>query len=194
MNYGWLSGAEIPDGDISTSSFGELEAQRKEEILRLINDDTVTGHESELVKTLYGSTMDMDTRNAQGAAPLMPYVEKIKAVKSLDELTELLTSGDYLIAEPLCALSVDVDDKNSASYVVRIAPFALSLRDASLYGELSEDTKKKKEINDSSYQKIFEKLGYTADEAQRMNEAAFAVETQIAAQPGRGRAGKRELP
>ena len=66
VNYDWLSKAEIPDGSVLVSSFTDLENQRKEEILKLISDDTLTGREAELVKILYASVIDMDTRNEEG--------------------------------------------------------------------------------------------------------------------------------
>lgn len=181
VNYDWLSKAEIPDGSVLVSSFTDLENQRKEEILKLISDDTLTGREAELVKILYASVIDMDTRNEEGAEPLRPYIDKIQAVSSIEELTELLCGGEDMIAAPLCNLSVNTDDKDNSAYVVEIKPTSLSLSDANSYKELTDTAKQKKEINDTAYEKLFERMGYTEQEAQAMNDAAFAVETQIAA-------------
>jgi len=182
VNFDWLSNATVLDGAAITSSFSDLEAQRKTEIMALIDGNTATGHETQLVQTLYTSMTDMESRNAQGTDPLLPYIEQIRNIDSLSGLTEFLCGSAGVIADPLCIPSVEVDDKDSSSYVVRIRPAALSLRDAGLYGgELSEEAQQKKDVNDAAYQKLFAKLGYTEEEAQAVNEAAFSIETLIAA-------------
>lgn len=51
-------------------------------------------HLQELVHTIIGFGSDAKTRNAQGAEPLRPYLEKIEKISTLDELTDYLCNTD----------------------------------------------------------------------------------------------------
>ena len=66
-------------------------------------------HLQELVHTIIGFGSDAKTRNAQGAEPLRPYLEKIEKISTLDELTDYLcnTDGTNLFSLQLVPFIVD---------------------------------------------------------------------------------------
>ena len=180
-NHQWLRTSEIPSGEAIITAFAELEEQRQAEILHLLtNITTPKTHEEDLILTLYNSVKDMDARNAQGMQPILPELTRIKNISTLDELSAWLTDSEYHIANPLAILTVTVDPKNSSAYIIGIDPVALSLGRKDEYKNLTESGKQLKQNNDHTYEQLLVHAGYSQSEAQALNEAVFAVESQIA--------------
>ena len=77
VNRKWLLRTSVPYGGTEASSFGELSYALMERKIDLMQDQTLSGHDAELVRTLYDLTTDWDTRNALGAEPLRPYADRV---------------------------------------------------------------------------------------------------------------------
>ena len=56
----------------------------------LMKDETLTGHDAELVHKLYRLATDWDYRDARGTEPAMPTVSAIQAIGSLEDVTAYL--------------------------------------------------------------------------------------------------------
>ena len=63
-NHDWLVDAELPAGYSSTGAAVELMLERDEQIQGLMTDDSLTGHDAELIQNLYELWLDWDSRNA----------------------------------------------------------------------------------------------------------------------------------
>ena len=90
INKEWIIGAQIPDGEASTGSFEDADRTLKDRQIALLNNDALTGHDAELVRKVYQLVTDWDYRNALGVAPAMPTIEALRAIDSLESLTEYL--------------------------------------------------------------------------------------------------------
>lgn len=49
VNKAWLLGTQIPDGEASVSAIADIGKQVKDLLLSLVKDDSLTGHDAELV-------------------------------------------------------------------------------------------------------------------------------------------------
>ena len=111
VNKEWILGAQIPDGETATGSFEDATRTLKDRQIALLKNDTLTGHDAELVSKLYKLVTDWDYRNAQGVAPALPVMASIRAIDSLEALTEYLltrsnTNRYYPLAIGVCGTGV----------------------------------------------------------------------------------------
>ena len=81
----------------------------KDRQIALMKDETLTGHDTELVHKLYALASDREYRNAQGTKPVQPYLNAIAAIDSLDALMEYLRSGENVMRILPINVNVDAD-------------------------------------------------------------------------------------
>jgi len=153
----------------------------REQIIKLIGDETQTSHETQLVRKFYNDFLDMDARNALGMEPLMPTIEHIREIKTLDDLTAYLAEDDANLSIQLFGMSIYSDMKDSTRNAVYIGSPSFSLSDADEYESLTEVGKRTKAAMEVKLQKLLARVGYTDEEAAGIIEAFFSLEKKIAA-------------
>ena len=99
------SGAEA-----SRSSLDRAEAAAQTQILDLCRNMTPECAEDGILKILYGLFSDMEKRNADGLAPLMARVDRVKAAESTDDLLALMQEEGFLLGEPFFSMTVQQSD------------------------------------------------------------------------------------
>ena len=180
-NYDWLLKAEIPEGRSSESSFSNVYDQIEEKALALLTDDSLKGHDAELVQTYYNAILDWDERDKAGLDPIMDMVKNIQEISSLDELSELICDPDkpqYLPAFIGMGNVPSYDDPES--YITVIAGEGFNLEDAAEY-------KKRTEYGDRYYESrlnlskaILTRLGYSEEDAGEMFDTVIDLESKLA--------------
>lgn len=98
-NGGWAKRSEIP-ADKAAIGYGNVLTDEAEANVRLILDDMAKnpaqyGATGQQVGDFYASWLDEAGVEAKGTAPLKPYLEKIAAVSSFDDLQVLIASVGY---------------------------------------------------------------------------------------------------
>ncbi len=68
----------------------------QEQFHALCEDPEKTGTEVEILQILYRLYMDTEKREQDGLAPLQPYLDRLKAVRTLDELTALIREDGWM--------------------------------------------------------------------------------------------------
>lgn len=141
-------------------------------------------HLQELVYTMAGFGKDADTRNAQGAEPLRPYIEKISKISTLDELTDYLcnTDGTNLFSMQLIPFAVEapIDAELQNTYIVLISSsveLALGTKDE--YTNLGADGIYYYGCNRDLLRHVLGQLGYSDAEIDRLLRACYRFETKL---------------
>ena len=80
VNKEWILQAEIPAGETKAGSMEDVQRTLKDRQIALLKDESLTGHDAELVRKLYALVSDWDYRNAQGVEPAMPIVEALRSI------------------------------------------------------------------------------------------------------------------
>ena len=90
VNHDWLLKAKIPEGEPRYGSFSEAAKEIDDKVLSILNDNTVPGNDAEQVHALYHAFLDWDARNAAGTTPVLPIIQDIRAIKTIDDLSDFI--------------------------------------------------------------------------------------------------------
>ncbi|MBQ6521122.1 MAG: hypothetical protein IJI14_20635, partial [Anaerolineaceae bacterium] len=138
VNKDWILQAEIPAGESKTGSMEDVIRRLKDRQIALMKDDSLTGHDAELVHKLYALVSDWDYRNAQGVEPAMPTMEAIRGIDSLEALTNYLYDRNNPSRFYPLVMSVDTDLINPDIYMTQIGTPSLMLTDSAEYTERTQ--------------------------------------------------------
>lgn len=181
VNKPWILQVQIPDGQTAKGSMEDTALALRERQIALMRDDTLSGHDAELVRKLYGLLSDWEYRDAQGVAPIMPSMEAIAAIDSLEALYAFLRSEDNLAGILPVSVDVGVDLSDPDTYITSVGCMKLLLNDAAEYTQRTRAG----ELYDSVYRQIIRymlpRLGYGEAEADAAYENAVAFEALLAA-------------
>ena len=143
VNAEWLATAVIPANKVMIGGFIDLNDEVEALLLSdfaTISDETAAAFEAlpEFIK-LYAMASDYETRNAQGAEPLAPYLKAIDALTSLDALNDALP-GLILNNMPTpLDFGVAADMGNAQYYALYAVAPKLLLPDTSYYNTPTGD-------------------------------------------------------
>lgn len=182
VNLQWLSTAEIEPGNASESSFWERMREVESQVKDMLADPNLAqeGPEGALVQRLYRNMMDMDARNARGYADILPYIERIRSIETIEQMSALLTDDAWLFTTTFANAQMFADKKDSLHNVVYLDRSGLSLSDADEYRKMTEQGKRMKAANDTYFAWLLQRAGYADDEAREAVERMFALETDVA--------------
>ena len=181
VNKPWFLQAEFTAGVPTVSTQSEIQIEVMNRLLALMKDDSLTGHDAELVHKLYALTGDWDYRNAQGLSPALPYMQAINEIDSLDALLKYLCSEDRLTCTvPFNAYIAVPDNADPAVYAVNIEPSALMLKDPEEYVERSEYGQSEYDHLRQIAGYMLARLGRSELEIDSMLDNAIAFETLLA--------------
>lgn len=178
-NGKWLDTFEIPSDKSSYSVFTRLADGAEINVHNIIEEtaeksppvDTLEGK----VAAFYTAFMDTDSIEAKGLTPVEPYLAKVDAIETREDLAKIFAETGF--RSPFAGW-VDVDSKQTDQYIFYVTQSGLGLPDRSYY---LEDTPKNLEIREA-YKAYLEKM-LTAAGYENPAEAAanvLSLETEIA--------------
>ena len=182
VNHDYFMNVSLRPGYPSETPIFDAADTVKERCKDILTDKTLEERDAKLPQSFYELFLDWDTRNEQGVEPLMFFFDKLKNIKSLEELNEFMLTEDYFIYGNYLAnvyLGMNPDDSNL--YQVEIYSTSLSLRDSAEYKELTEEGKRRNTYNEGLASYMLGRLGYTDEEIAKLIENQFSFETKIAA-------------
>ena len=107
----------LADGDRREYSLiGDADKQIAQRLLSMYTDESLTGPETEFIRTLYSMYKDTEKRTQEGLEPLKSHAEKLRAVKSLEELTALIQEEGWLYGSALYTHSLETNNREYGVY------------------------------------------------------------------------------
>lgn len=106
------------------SSTSDYEPEIQDAVIGVIKDGSKTGHELEQLRIFYNQAADLDTVVATGFSDIQPYLDRIDAVASIDEMNALLTSDDFPFT-PFITGCVYIDGEKDINIVSVIPDFVI---------------------------------------------------------------------
>lgn len=146
VNGKWMETAEIPADRGRWGSFDELGKKADSMALKVLEDATKSNlidpkTDAGKAVTMFGSVMNTKARNAQGTAPLKPYLEEIDRIISRSELCDYMVSKASLRESVFLGFYVGTDVKNSKQNTLYTFGASKGLPDRDYY--LKDDDKSK---------------------------------------------------
>lgn len=179
VNGVWNDTVEMPEDKARIGVFntlGDLSEERLHAILEeLVSTAQPEGSDAERIAAAYRAFMDTDAIDAAGLVPARPWLDRIYAANSLDDLVRLFGSPGY--ASPL-GLSVDADDKQSDVYALYIGQSGLGLPDRSYYLAESERNREIRAKYKDYLAFLLDKLGYADPKVAA--SAVYSLELRMA--------------
>ena len=187
-NGGWLARAKIP-GDYPTYGAFDQLFDQNQEVLRNVLDTAVMRVKSGQYKpgtgewkvgTFYATCMDTASIERLGAAPLKPGLDRIAAIKSIDDLKASLGELDRLYGlVPIGDPSVQ-DSKDAANTIAGLYQGGLSLPNSEYYTKTDTASANIRAKFTASVARMFQLIGESPSKAQADANTVLAVETQFA--------------
>ncbi|AYM02537.1 M13 family peptidase [Levilactobacillus brevis] len=185
VNGKWAEQATIPGDHSSTGGFMDL-VDNIEHTLMHDFDDLLAGKltpandEMAEFKKLYTLALNFDKREADGVAPLKPYLDKIENLTDLADLSAHLTEW-YLTGLPTpVTIGVEPDMKDTDHYALYLDAPSLILPDKTYYAKDNPAAKQLLPIFTSTAEKLLQLCGYSEDRAKTIVAQAKAFDAQIA--------------
>ncbi len=139
VNGKWIDTHEIPADRASDGAFHHLREESEKNIRTIIEEAAASkaavGTEAQKVGDLYASFMDEAKIEALGVSPLAEDFKKIQGIKTQQDFARLLGElGRRGVSTPM-SVFIEVDMKDSNSYIVYLEQSGLGLPDESYYKE-----------------------------------------------------------
>ena len=182
-NGNWKKNNTIPGTEARWGAFSILAKENLEVKVKGIIDELLKktdhkkGSNEQLIADYYRSYIDSANIEKQGVAPLKPYVDKINAIKDLNEYAAL--AGEYQvfgIPQPF-GFYVYADARNSKMNALYCYQSGLSLGERSYYDKNDAEMQKIREQFMAHVDKMFQLAGFPEKDA---GKTVLAFETGLA--------------
>src|ERR1700728_1344132 len=177
----WMQENPIPAQYAVWGRFQEL-ADRNQEVLHQILEDSAQHQDrspiDQKIGSFYGSCMDEAGAEKKGDEPVMPEIERIRAMKDKSDLAAEIAQLHRLGVPVLFAFGPEPGPDKSTIEIADADQGGLGLPDKSYYLEAKDEQRRKKYAEHVS--KMFQLLGDSAPVADAKANAILKLETALA--------------
>ncbi|GAB4091918.1 M13 family metallopeptidase [Flaviaesturariibacter terrae] len=184
-NGRWVRNAKIPDEYSSWGSFTTLYDQNLVKLRTMLEElskgSQKSGSLEQKAGDFFAAGMDTVTIEKRGIEPLRPWLARIDAVKTQQDLLALWTEGFRTSNGSMLGFFVGADDKNSSRYIPVFYQGGTTLPEKGYYSRTDSATKAQRNGLVAAAARYFELAGI--DKAKAAADAALVldVETKLAA-------------
>lgn len=186
VNGEWLKTAVIPDDKATTGGFSTL-AENVEKIMMEDFKAFAEGKKETDIKemhyaiSLYKKILDTERRDREGIAPVLPVLEKIKALETVEDLNKV--AKDFLLEglELPISMGVTEDMEDATKHAFIAYGPDIILPDTTYYAEDNESGKKLLEAYADMAAKILKYAPLTEEEQKTFLDDTLAYDALIAA-------------
>ena len=180
----WLKANPLDKEHPMNGAFVDLEELNKKHINALImkyanEKDLPQGSDGQKIGALYRLYMDSVSRNKLGYEPILPYLKVVRAIKTREEALKLMAELDAkgFNTAPY-GISLSLNPFNSSEYMISAGHGGASLPQE-YYAEPNEQQQAVVAAIKSLNKDVLKMVGNSDADAERMMEAAWAIEHRI---------------
>lgn len=183
-NGGWKANNPLPADKSRYGSFDKLRDEAEKQLQTLFAKITTSEHETgsagQKIATLYKMGMDSTTIEAQGYEPLKPYLEKIEAIKTVDDVQNALIEARASGNGTLFSFGGSADKQNSGWVIAQLYQGGLGLSDRDYYVSNDPRSVEIREAYVKHMAHMFELTDVPAEQAAQKAAQVMAIETRLA--------------
>jgi putative endopeptidase len=181
---GWMKNNPLPAAYSRFGSFDQLALDNNKRINSILTElqkgKYKNGTLEQKISDLYKLAMDSVRRNADGVAPLKPYLAEVEAAKDKADLHAIqLKYAAFGIGVPYYS-GFGADEKDSKNNIMNVYQGGITLGQKEYYLDNDDATAKIRNEYKRHIVRMFTLFGFTEQEATSKMEAIMRVETQLA--------------
>lgn len=181
---GWMKNNPLTGEYARFGSFDLLAENNRKQLRELIEEIAAKPAEAGTVEQkigdLYNLAMDSVKLNKDGIKPVENQLKAIAALKSTDELTQMLPELLQSDVDAYFTVYVDADPMNSNQYLVQSYQSGISLGEREYYLDNDEHTTNIRNKYKEHVVKMFRLFGFTEAVAKQSMESVLKIETRLA--------------
>jgi putative endopeptidase len=184
VNGTWIKNNPIPGAETRWGSFNILDDVTRTRVKVILDDNAknttaAKGSAEQKIRDFYATGMDSLKLEKQGSAPIMPMLEKVKAIKDKNELMTAVANMHKMGISAFFGFYVGQDDKNSTQMIINLFQGGLGLPDKDYYLKDDDESKNIREKYVALMSTMFKMVG-EGNGAERAN-AILKMESDMAA-------------
>ncbi len=176
VNGSWINNNPIPSTESRWSNFNVLR-DRNDSLLIGILENAAKGDGNAQIGAYYTAAMDTLKIEEKGIESLKEELNRIKNLKSIDDLPELIAHHHKIGLYSFFSTGVDQDIKNNTAYAVYLSTGSLGLPDRDYY--LLDNLAEKKEKYEEHVHAMFKLMGYSDAESHIKAAEVVKIETML---------------
>ncbi len=184
VNGIWSKNTEIPDDRVRWGSFDELREKTSQNLLDIMKKSSVDKNidlksdegKAVILYNLYTDTLE---RNKQGVKPILPYIESVNKIKSINQIEDLLIDFYPKGSLALFYFRVTADSKDSNLNILKMYPGVLGI-ERDYYLKKDENSKKILYQYKKHVKRMFKLIGYSEIESSEESYRIIEFEKKIA--------------
>ena len=181
---GWLRSNPLPDDFSSYGTYDELAELNRRQLKDLIDgilaQDNAPGSDAARIAALYNLVMDTERRDKEGLLPIKPYLERIRAINSREELLNVMLELDPYGVTGYFDVGIGPDLKDSKSNIVGLSQGGLTLGDKEYYTDRDRQTQNIRKAFKKHVVRMLMLAGYGRLEARRCMRIIWRIEKRLA--------------
>ena len=181
---GWMKKHPLPAAYSRYGSFDKLQEDNDKRINGILSELQSNTYEQgtteQKLSDLYKLAMDMDRRNREGVAPVMPLIKRLEAAKSNQQLEAILLELVPYGKQTFYYAGFGADDKISTQNILNIYQGGLSLGQKEYYLDNDKATAQIREAFKSHITKMFRLFGFSKSVASKKMQNVMKIETELA--------------
>ena len=181
---GWMASHPLKPEHSRFGTFDELREKSQEQVKGLIEElaqaQNEAGSVSQKIGDLYSIAMDSARLNEEGAKPILPYIEKINAIKEKSEISAFVANMFRDGMSPFFSHYVYADDMNSSMNIFHLMQGGYKMGDRDYYLENDARSQELRSKYGELIEKLFTLSGYSPEQAREASVAVLKMETQLA--------------
>lgn len=163
------------------NKLGDLNEERLRDIITgLAAQQNEPGSLEQKIASLYHLAMDSTRRNAEGAQPIMPTVERIRQAEDKQALWVIVSQLFRQGVPTFINAGVGADEKVAKNNIVQIMQSGLTLNNRDYYLQDDDITKGVRENFRNYATKVLQLVGNTEEQARTKMQQMMAIETRLA--------------
>lgn len=180
-NGNWIKNNEIPSTESRWGSFNELENANQKKLTEILesakSSNSTQGSQFQILGDYYASFINMEERNKKGLSPIQAELDRVKNMKSKQEIVSIIADMHKVGLDPLFGFGVDQDMDDVNRNISMIGQGGIGLPNCEYYSK-----ENKKEIL-AKYQdhivSMFKLLKYDETKAKEIAKSVVAFETNL---------------
>ena len=185
VNGTWMKNTEIPDDQVRWGGFMVLRKSTDLDVLEIVDEAIESDRyadDTDQAKALmiFQTALDSVARDQAGIEPLMPAMEKIEAIKNMEDLQKVITQNPATISQPFIGVAAFSNPNNSSMNSAYVVPGSLGLPDRDYYLNQDQASKDIRKEYVAHITRMLQFLGDSEEEAKQQAETILAFETNLA--------------